>query len=222
MSETETKALPPEEGRNIREEARKLFAQPCECLLAAAVPEQFPAPSYGRAMPEVAFIGRSNVGKSSLINALTGRNGLARASNTPGRTQQIVFFDLAHKLMLVDLPGYGHAKAPKQVIVQWNGLIRHYLRTRQSLLCVNLLVDSRHGLMASDLEMMGKLDVAAVSYQIILTKIDKISVAEKEAVLIKTRAALKKHPAARPEVLLTSSEKGLGISDLQDNLAAFV
>lgn len=202
------------------EAARKLFAQPCACVLAAAVPEQFPALGP-ESLPEVAFIGRSNVGKSSLINALTGRNGLARASNTPGRTQQIVFFDLGERLMLVDLPGYGHAEAPKQNVVQWNGLIRHYLKTRPNLHCVCLLVDSRHGVMASDIEMMDKLDSAAVSYQVVLTKIDKISKAEAESRLPQTATLLRKHPAARPDAVATSAEKGTGIGALQQLLAAF-
>lgn len=199
--------------------ARKLFAASCEFLIAAAVPEQFPPTE---AMPEVAFIGRSNVGKSSLINAVTGRTRLARASNTPGRTQQIIFFNLADRLMLVDLPGYGHAQAPKAEVAQWNGLIRHYLKRRANLMCVALLIDGRHGIMANDAEMMAMLDKAAVSYQVVLTKADQIRAkTAAESVAQETTAALVKHPAARPAVILTSAEKGTGICELQETLGAF-
>lgn len=194
-----------------------LFTLPCTCLLAAAVPEQFPA----TALPEVALIGRSNVGKSSLINALTGRKNLARASKTPGRTQQIVFFNLGDRLMLVDLPGYGHAKAPPAAIKQWNGLIRTYLQKRPTLRCVGLLIDSRHGIMANDLEMMQMLDRAAVSYQVILTKADQIKPLEREPRQTATTAALTRHPAARPSVITTSSETGLGMPELREMLAGF-
>lgn len=202
------------------EAARKLFAQTCECVLAAAIPEQFP-PINETALPEVAFIGRSNVGKSSLINALTGRKALARASNTPGRTQQIVFFNLGNRLMLVDLPGYGHAEAPKEKVVQWNGLIRRYLQTRSNLRCVCLLVDSRHGLLAHDLEMMQQLDRAAVSYQIVLTKSDQLRAMDREPRRLQSEAMLSKHPAARPTVAITSAEKGTGIDDLRQLLSEF-
>ncbi len=199
------------------EAARKLFAQNCECVLAAAVPEQFPESP----LPEVAFIGRSNVGKSSLINALTGRKSLARASNTPGRTQQIVFFNLGERLMLVDLPGYGHAEAPKEIVNQWTGLVRRYLKVRPNLRVVCLLIDSRHGVMAPDIDMMQMLDRAAVSYQIILTKADQIKAIEREPRQKQVAAQLVKHPAARPEVILTSAEKITGIGALQELLANF-
>ena len=198
---------------------RKLFTGPCSCNLAAAIPEQFPPPDA--TPPEVALAGRSNVGKSSLINALTGRSHLARSSKTPGRTQQIVFFNLADKLMLVDLPGYGHARAPKSEIAQWNGLIRHYLRHRPNLRCVALLIDSRHGLMANDLAMMDMLDKAAVSYQIVLTKADQLRGTDHDSRCDAIRAQLKKHPAAAPDLMLTSSEKNLGIAPLRAHLAAF-
>jgi GTP-binding protein len=197
--------------------ARKLFAGRCDFLRAVSAPEQFPETS----LPEAAFIGRSNVGKSSLVNALTGRKTLARASNTPGRTQQIVFFNLADRLMLVDLPGYGHAAAPKENISQWNGLIRHYLKTRSGLRLVGLLIDSRHGPMAHDIDMMRRLDSAAVSYQAILTKTDHIQPAEREPRRQQLAALLTRHPAARPDVLLTSARKGDGLEALRDLLAGF-
>ena len=201
--------------------ASHLFAQSCECVLAAAVPEQFP-PTQGKGvLPEVAFIGRSNVGKSSMINALTGRKSLARASNTPGRTQQIVFFNLGQRLMLVDLPGYGHAVAPDEVVNQWMGLVRVYLKKRNNLQLVCLLIDSRHGLMAHDLDMMQFLDRAAVSYQIVLTKADQLKQVEREPRLRQVTASLTKHPAARPNVLLTSAEKKIEIEPLRELLAGF-
>ena len=199
--------------------ARKLFAGSCECVLAAAVPEQFPEPDS--TPPEVALAGRSNVGKSSLVNAITGRKKLARSSNTPGRTQQIVFFNLADRLMLVDLPGYGHARAPKTEIVQWNGLIKYYLKSRINLRCVVLLIDSRHGFLANDITMMGMLDRAAVNYQIVLTKADQLRAGDHEARIQGIVEQLKKHPAAYPDIILTSAEKGLGIDVLRERLAAF-
>lgn len=197
------------------EAARKLFAQSCECLLAAAVPEQFP----DTPLPEVAFIGRSNVGKSSLINALTGRKSLARASNTPGRTQQIVFFNLNQKLMIVDLPGYGHAEAPAGASKQWNSLTRHYLKNRPNLRLVCLLIDSRHGAKDNDISMMDFLDSVAVNYQVVLTKADQIPDKEKEQKTKQANDILKEHPAARTSALLTSANKVAGISELQMLLA---
>jgi GTP-binding protein len=198
--------------------ARKLFAQPCDCLLAAAAPEQFPSSTK----PEVAFIGRSNVGKSSLINGLTNRKNLARASNTPGRTQQIVFFELGKKLMLVDLPGYGHAQAPRQQKDDWNELVHSYLQSRPPLRCVFLLLDSRHGAMANDIDMMKFLDRAGVSYQIVMTKSDQVKALEREDKHKQVTAILAKHPAARSEILSTSAEKKTGMAELQQFICQFV
>lgn len=197
--------------------ANWLFAQPCEFLLGVANLNQLPASP----LPEIAFVGRSNVGKSSLVNALTGRTTLAKTSNTPGRTQQLNFFNLAGQLMLVDLPGYGYAKVPEQQKVDWVVLLKKYLRGRQQLRRVCLLIDSRHGIKDSDIDMMKLLDDTAVIYQVILTKADKISKAEQEKVLAATLLGLKKRPAAHPQVLLTSSEKRLGVETLRTELAAF-
>ena len=174
------------------------------------------APSSSR----VAFAGRSNVGKSSLINALTGRNTLARASNTPGRTQQINFFDLDDRLMLVDLPGYGYAQAPKDDVAKWTQLVVDYLRGRPVLRRTCVLIDSRHGLKDNDREAMTLLDKAAVPYQIVFTKIDKIKASELEAVMKATDAEIKKRPAAYPIMIATSSDKGLGIPELRAALTA--
>lgn len=191
------------------EAARRFFAGPCDFILAAAQPEHFNAIEVE--LPEVAFWGRSNVGKSSLINAITGRKGLARASNTPGRTQQIVFFNMADQLLFADLPGYGHAQAPKAEIDKWNAFIKYYLKKRASLRCVMLLVDGRHGLKANDQEMMAFLDRMAVNYQVVLTKADQVRGGDPTQMVLETEKLLKKHPAARPNALLTSSEKGQGI-----------
>jgi GTP-binding protein len=191
--------------------ARKLFAQSCDFVLAAADPNQFPKSK----VPEIAFVGRSNVGKSSLINALTNRKGLAHASNTPGRTQQIVFFDLAHHLMLVDLPGYGYAEAPRADKEHWNELVHHYLQTRPTLRCVLLLIDSRHGIRKNDLTMMRFLDSDDVSYQIVLTKTDQMHPAEYETRQRQTEARLDKYPAARSGVIMTSAVKKNGLEALQ-------
>ena len=169
--------------------------------------------------PEVAFAGRSNVGKSSLINALTGRKALARASNEPGRTRELNFFDLGGELRLVDLPGYGFAKAPKDVAKRWTDLTRAYLRGRVNLKRVFLLIDARHGLKRSDEDVMRALDEAAVVYQITLTKLDKLKPADQGAVIDRTEAAIARRPAAFPRVAATSASKGEGIAALRADLA---
>ena len=169
--------------------------------------------------PEVAFAGRSNVGKSSLVNALTGRTGLARASNTPGRTQELIFFDLNGKATLVDMPGYGYAAVAKAKSASWGRLIQDYLRGRPSLLRVFLLVDGRHGLKESDHETMRMLDAAAVSYAVVLTKFDDVKAAEREARVAETLEGLRKHVAAFPEVLFTSARSGDGVAELRAHIA---
>jgi GTP-binding protein len=169
-------------------------------------------------LPEVAFAGRSNVGKSSLINALTAREDLARASNTPGRTRELNFFLLMEKMYLVDLPGYGYAEAPKKEIKQWNRLTRDYLRGRPSLKRVFVLIDSRHGIKENDKEIMQMCDESAVNYQIILTKIDKIKPSEVATCLEQTGKIIATHGAAFPEILTTSSEKGEGLDALRHHI----
>jgi len=168
---------------------------------------------------EVCFAGRSNVGKSSLINALTGRKGLARASNTPGRTQEINFFTLADSHYLVDLPGYGYANAPVAVVEKWQRLLKQYLSGRQTLRRAFVLIDTRHGVKAVDNEILNLLDSSAVTFQVVLTKADKVKQADRDAVLAQVRAALAKHPAAFPEIVMTSSEKGFGIAALRSIIA---
>ena len=197
------------------EAGRLLFAGDCDFLISAAELKQLPPGQ----LPEIAFAGRSNVGKSSLLNALTGRKTLARTSNTPGRTQQINFFDLGKRLMLADLPGYGYAKVSKSLSRAWNVLIRTYLRGRAPLMRVCLLIDSRHGLKDSDREIMEMLDEAAVTYMVVLTKTDKLKKGQLEKRVAETNASLAKHPAAFPYVFPTSSEKGTGIAELRGELA---
>ena len=197
--------------------AAHFFAQHIEFVWGATKPDQLPLTD----LPEVAFVGRSNVGKSSLINALVGRNSLARTSNTPGRTQQLNFFNLAERLMLVDLPGYGYAKVSKTQSQQWTRLMKKYLSGRAQLRRVCVLVDGRHGLKESDHEMMEMLDAAAVNYQVVLTKADKVGKAESEELLAAVAKGIAKHAAAHPEVLLTSAEKRTGIAPLQETLFAF-
>ncbi|MBE7635417.1 YihA family ribosome biogenesis GTP-binding protein [Sneathiella sp. P13V-1] len=198
------------------EKGRLLFAQECKFVAGAATLTMLP----DLPLNEVAFAGRSNVGKSSLINALTNRNTLARTSNTPGRTQQINFFELGGELYLVDLPGHGYAKASKSKIEAWTGLVNTYLRGRPKLRRVCLLIDCRHGLKDVDRDVMKMLDTAAVNYQIILTKSDKSKKSELDKVIEKTEQELSKRPAAHPVVLLTSSAKGTGIEELRAEIAS--
>jgi GTP-binding protein len=197
------------------EAGRKLFAGRCEFQFAAARSDGLPPIGA----PEAAFAGRSNVGKSSLINALTGRSGLARTSRTPGRTQELIFFDLQGKATLVDMPGYGYAAASKEKAAAWGELARDYLRGRPTLLRVFVLVDGRHGLKESDQETMRLLDAAAVSYAVVLTKGDEMKAAEKGARIAATLEALRKHVAAYPEVMLTSARTGEGLADLRAHIA---
>ncbi|HEX6865658.1 MAG TPA: ribosome biogenesis GTP-binding protein YihA/YsxC [Caulobacteraceae bacterium] len=198
------------------EAARVLFARPVSFLMGCAKIDQLPAPD----LPEVAFAGRSNVGKSSLINALVGQKHLARASNEPGRTREVNFFVLDERIRLVDLPGYGWAKASKTTVKTFQNLGRDYLRGRPNLKRVYLLIDSRHGLKTVDAEALDALDLAAVSYQIVLTKADKLKPAEVAAVVERTAKAIAKRPAAFPRVLATSAEKGAGIPELRAEIAA--
>ena len=195
------------------EAARKLFSGPVRFLKSAPALEFLPDP----AAPEIAFAGRSNVGKSSLLNRLTNRNALARTSNTPGRTQELNFFDVGEplRLRLVDMPGYGFAKAPKEAARKWRHLVNDYLRGRQVLKRTLVLVDSRHGLKEIDLEVMKMLDAAAVSYRLVLTKADKIKASDLAEVQARTEAEARRHPAAHPEIIATSSEKGLGMDRLR-------
>lgn len=198
------------------EAARILFARKAEFMMGAVAIDGLPSPD----LPEVAFAGRSNVGKSSLINALVGHKHLARASNEPGRTREVNFFVLDDRLRLVDLPGYGFARASKTEVKKFQNLGRDYLRGRPNLKRAYLLIDARHGLKAVDNEPMDAFDSAAVSYQIVLTKADKLKPAEVEAVRQKTLAAIAKRPAAFPRVIATSSEKGQGLSELRAEIAA--
>jgi GTP-binding protein len=194
---------------------RRLFAPEWRFISAAGSPSSLPDMKGD----EIAFVGRSNVGKSSLINALTNRNGLARTSNTPGRTQELVFFAADDRLTLVDMPGYGYAAAPKPKVAAWTALIHAYLRGRANLKRVYVLVDARRGLTAADDEVLETLDSSAVSYQVVLTKADSVKPAELAAGLEATLAALRKHPAAFPETLVTSARDSAGIPELRAAIA---
>jgi GTP-binding protein len=197
---------------------RWLFAQECKFVTAADNPDALPDLD----LPEIAFAGRSNVGKSSLINALLNRNSLARTSHTPGRTQQLNFFGLADKCYIVDMPGYGYAAVSKTKLKVFSQLIQNYLKGRVALKRVFLLIDSRHGFKPPDLEAMEMMDKAAVSYQIVLTKADKTPALNLEALITNMIAALKKHPAAFPSPLVTSSTKGEGLADLRATIADLI
>jgi GTP-binding protein len=193
--------------------ARRLFAGPVDFLKSAPELKHLPDP----VAPEIAFAGRSNVGKSSLLNALTNRKGLARTSNTPGRTQELNFFDVGRppQIRLVDMPGYGFAEAPKDLVKRWRYLVNDFLRGRAVLRRAFVLVDSRHGLKPVDIEIMDMLDAAAVNYQIVLTKADKIKPTALAEVLEQTMSQSAKHPAAHPQLIATSSETGTGITELR-------
>jgi GTP-binding protein len=204
--------MTPDTDAKLIEAGRKLFAGDWRFTFAAPSIETLP-PMAGL---EVAFAGRSNVGKSSLINALTGRNNLARTSHTPGRTQELIFFEGPNAgLRLVDMPGYGYAAAPKVKVAAWTALIHKFLQGRSSLARVYVLVDARHGLKDVDLDVLKTLDRAAVSYQVVLTKADQVKQAELAARIAETEAALEKHPAAFPQVLATSSRSGTGMPELR-------
>ncbi|MCR9089241.1 MAG: ribosome biogenesis GTP-binding protein YihA/YsxC [Rhodobacteraceae bacterium] len=197
------------------ERGRKLFAGDTTFLKGVVAMDGLPPADR----PEICFAGRSNVGKSSLINALTGRKALARASNTPGRTQEINYF-IRGELYLVDLPGYGFAKAPPAVVATWQALMKSYLSGRATLRRAFVLIDARHGIKPVDAEILTLLDRAAVPFQVVLTKADKTAAKDRETMLADLRTALAKHPAAYPELILTSSEKGTGIATLRSSIAA--
>lgn len=203
--------LAPEPDELTRERGRLLFAAPVEFLKGVVAMSGLPPADR----VEICFAGRSNVGKSSLINALTGRKNLARASNTPGRTQELNFFTTQGGPYLVDLPGYGFAEAPVAVVRKWQALLKDYLSGRVNLRRAFVLIDARHGVKSVDDEILTLLDRSAVSFQVVLTKADKISKAEREAVIEQVKGALSRHPAAFPEIVVSSSEKGEGIETLR-------
>jgi len=198
---------------DLIEQARRLFSGRVEFLLSAPSLDFLPGADF----PEVAFAGRSNVGKSSLINAVTGRKALARASVTPGRTQELNFFEVGAptRFRLVDMPGYGFAKAPVKVVERWRRLVRDFLRGRQVLKRTLVLIDARHGIKPPDEEMMRMLDEAAVGYRLVLTKADKVKASELAATLAIVEAQAKKHVAAYPAIHVTSAEKGMGVAELR-------
>ena len=218
VTEASAEIFPPRAlDADLVEEGRRLFSRETRFVAGASTAAILPADT----LPEIAFAGRSNVGKSSLVNALTGRRTLARISNTPGRTRQINLFDLDARLMLVDLPGYGYAKASKTEVSRWTTLLRRYLQSRATLRRVCLLIDARHGLKDVDQPLMRMLDDAGVSYQIVLTKTDKLSAGELVLIAERTRAAIASRPAAHPEIHLTSALKRRGIAELRATLASF-
>ncbi|MBI06709.1 MAG: YihA family ribosome biogenesis GTP-binding protein [Rhodospirillaceae bacterium] len=204
-----------ETGAQALENGRKLFARSCRFVKGAATMSGLP----DAFLPEIAFAGRSNVGKSSVINALTGQTALARTSNTPGRTREVNFFELEDKLMLVDLPGYGYAKAPKGIVKAWTTLAEQYLKGRQTLCRACLLIDARRGFMASDKAVMTALDEAAVSYLVVTTKADKLKIEQLEKLLRDLENTLKSHTAAYPQTLATSTRTDQGIAELRAHLA---
>ena len=212
----ESEALKQHEAAAAIEAGRLLFAQACDFVAGATEAEALPAPR----LPEVCFAGRSNVGKSSLINALTGRRTLARVSHTPGRTQQINFFDLGGRLMLVDLPGYGYAAVGRKQAGAWSALIAAYLKGRPSLRRLCLLIDGRHGLKESDRATMDELDRAALSYQLVLTKVDQVEPESLAAHRQAIAGEISRHRAAHPEVVATSAFEGIGIAELRAQLAS--
>ena len=208
-----TRAPAPEE--EAREAGRLLFAGPVDFVKGVTAMSGLPPADR----VEVCFAGRSNVGKSSLINALTGRKNLARASNTPGRTQEINYFALGDSRYMVDLPGYGFAEAPVAVVRQWQALLKQYLQGRVTLRRAFVLIDTRHGVKAVDEEILGLLDKSAVAFQVVMTKADKVNRATREANIAQVMQALQKHPAAYPEIVVTSSEKGEGVETLRAIIA---
>lgn len=210
-----TFTLTPEPDDEAREAGRLLFAGPVTFVKGVVAMSGLPPADR----LEVCFAGRSNVGKSSLINALTGRKTLARASNTPGRTQEINYFALGEERYLVDLPGYGYAEAPVAIVAKWQALLKQYLSGRVTLRRAFVLIDARHGVKAVDEEILTLLDRSAVTFQAVLTKVDKINRTEREAVIEQVKGALGKHPAAYPEIVVTSSEKGEGIETLRALIA---
>lgn len=205
----------PDPEAEAGEAARLLFAGPVDFVKGVVAMDGLPPADR----PEVCFAGRSNVGKSSLINALTGRKGLARASNTPGRTQEINYFTLGERAYLVDLPGYGFAKAPVAVVAKWQALLKNYLAGRPTLRRAFALIDSRHGVKDVDHEIMKLLDRSAVPFQVVLTKTDKIGTQALQQVIQQVEDELQKHPAAYPEIVVTSSDKGHGIATLRAIIA---
>jgi len=214
--EIETVDLPePELSPQDKERGRVLFAGDCDFMLGVAGLSQLPDSN----LPEIAFAGRSNVGKSSFVNALTGRNTLAKTSNTPGRTQQLNYFNLGNALYMVDMPGYGYAKVSKTQVAEWTALIKDYLRGRPNLRCCFIMVDSRHGLKDSDREIMKMLDVAGVSYRIILTKIDKVKDQKLEWMTKEVQKELKTFAAAYPYILGTSAHKDKGLTEARAIMA---
>lgn len=207
--------LAPEPGEAAKEAGRLLFAGPVDFVKGVVAMNGLPPADR----LEVCFAGRSNVGKSSLINALTGRKNIARASNTPGRTQEINYFSLGESRYLVDLPGYGYAEAPVAIVAKWQALLKQFLSGRPTLRRAFVLIDARHGVKAVDEEILKLLDRSAVTFQAVLTKVDKINRTERAAVIEQVKGALAKHPAAFPEIVVTSSEKGEGIEILRAIIA---